>query len=326
MEIAIASDDCILKVPQEKYEKFCVDLEKRSLQIKDLSIFKNESVCDLIASLCNEIFSDEIKDIISLVNQPNVGIAALDIPEMTNWSSALNGIYSAAIVIGIFKNIGIPNMDPINKMPFTIHTASHENAKRLDAGGLDQYTPEVKLGFHNDGLLSNGKIEIPNHIAIYNLYISYRRPGNFMWIPIALWEEAEKYEEISKRNSINIKIRLTPSYYFDKTGEVKNTVFDFVEAPLSSINKNGDRRFFLNGQVLPEDNPQEHVNLIQALRNSLEKNPKKIFIPQKERRVIFLKNTMGFHARDIFQEPMEEVDLTRVFIRAVDLNTEIYAT
>jgi hypothetical protein len=45
---------------------------------------------------------------------------------------------------------------------------------------------------------------------------------------------------------------------------------------------------------------------------------------QKEKRVIFIKNTNGFHARDIFKEAIDGIDLTRVFLRSVDVNAERY--
>lgn len=60
------------------------------------------------------------------------------------------------------------------------------------------------------------------------------------------------------------------------------------------------------------------------MRNSLLKNDFKIRIPQKERRIIFLNNILGFHARDIFEEPIEGVDLSRVMLRMVDVNAELY--
>ena len=60
------------------------------------------------------------------------------------------------------------------------------------------------------------------------------------------------------------------------------------------------------------------------MRNSLLKNEFKIRIPQKERRIIFLNNTLGFHARDVFEEPIENVDLSRVMLRMVDINAELY--
>lgn len=323
---AMSEMSYILEISVEKYEAFYIALEKQISEPSDLTIFKNEVNCKMINQLCEIIFTEEITKIISLLNNPSIGIASLDIPESSLRNNNLNSIYGAAVVMGIFNKIGIPNIDPINQMPFAIHTASHSNAEQLDKKNLFHYTPEVKLGFHNDGLLSKNKIEIPNHIAVYNFYISYLRPGNFMWIPTSSWVEADKYHQISKSENINVKIKLTPSYYLDSTGELKNSVSDLIEAPVSSSNEQGEHIFFLNGQVRLEDNSQKSVDFVQDIRNSLQTNPDIIRIPQKERRAFFIKNTKGFHARDVFQDPIDGVDLTRVFLRMVDLNAETFST
>ena len=84
--------------------------------------------------------------------------------------------------MGIFNNIGIANLDQINQTPFVIHTASYSNEQEIDSKGLENFTPAMKLGFHNDGLLSDKQIEIPHHIMVYNFFIGYRTPGNFISI------------------------------------------------------------------------------------------------------------------------------------------------
>jgi hypothetical protein len=320
------SDNFNIGISSGKYETFCAVLSSRVESISDFTIFKDKQNCDLITQLCGENFIEEINILRAQLNNPKIGIAALDVPETDLFDKTSNTIYGAAIVMGVFNNIGVPNIDPINKMPFAVHTASHENARQLEANGVEQYAPEVKLGFHNDGLVNNGKIEIPEHIVVYNLYISYRRPGNFMWVPTSLWDDANKYEEISRKDNIRIKIKLSPSYYFDQEGKLSNSLIDTVETPLSRINENGEQRFFINGQVLPENNNLSDVNMVQSIRESLLNNSRIIRIPQKERRAFFLKNTLGFHARDVFDDPIKDIDLTRVFIRAVDLNAESYAT
>jgi hypothetical protein len=107
-------------------------------------------------------------------------------------------------------------------------------------------------------------------------------------------------------------------------GNIVNTISNYIEAPVSRLNEVGETRFFLNGQVLPEDNIQKHVDFVQSIRASLEKNKAKIYIPQQERRAFYIKNTAGFHARNIFEHPIDGIDLTRVYLRAVDVNSELY--
>jgi hypothetical protein len=147
-----------------------------------------------------------------------------------------------------------------------------------------------------------------------------------MWIPTSSWVEADKYHQISKNENIHVKIKLTPSYYLDDKGDLKNSISDLIEAPVSTSNEQGEYMFFLNGQVLLEDNSQKSVEFVQDIRRSLQTNPEIIRISQKERRAFFISNTKGFHARDVFQDPIDGVDLTRVFLRMVDLNAETFLT
>ncbi|HVT63270.1 MAG TPA: hypothetical protein VHD33_07290, partial [Legionellaceae bacterium] len=167
------------------------------------------------------------------------------------------------------------------------------------------------------------KIEIPKYIATYNLYISYKKPGNFIWIPTKHWEESSKFKDVKYKNMI-ININLTPTFHLNHEDKIYNSGYEKICAPLSYINQNGDDLFFLNGQVFLKNNSDECVQAVNEMRNSLLKNDFKICIPQKERRIIFLNNILGFHARDIFEEPIENVDLSRVMLRMVDVNAEFY--
>lgn len=310
----------LIELSTEKYDKFCQRLQSH-ITISNLDIFKVESTCDIITELCGDIFHEEIERIIILLNDISIGIAALDIPESVSFDKTMNAVCGAAAVIGIFNNIGKSNYDPINSTPFTLHTASHSNGKLLES---TEHTPDAKLGFHNDGLLNSENLEIPKNIVLYNLYIAYRRPGKFRWIPSALWDEAENFGKKINSEKIKINIELTPSFNSNKKGSFTRKNFYSIGTPVSSISMNGQRRFFLNGKVSQNNNLLEHVELVNNIRNSLENNPIKISIEQKERRAFYLRNTEGFHARDIFEDPIEGVDMTRVFLRSVDVNSEVY--
>lgn len=313
-----------IEIQQEKYHFFCKKLQEEIQCDLSLKSFREQSFCHLVTDLCSNIFSDEIKDILDLVNDPEISIASIDVPKHSQLDSSLDVVLGAAVVFGIFCKIGSPNIEPINNLPFSIHTASHTNSESLDSLGLDQDSLEVKHGFHNDGLISDSLVEIPNHIFVYNLHISYQTPGDFFWVPISTWSDAEHFGLIADEESMSASIKLTPNYYRENDGNIKNSFTENLIIPLSIIDKNGKRKFFLNGQVGLNDNPQKIVDFVNAMRISIENCPKKISIPQRERRAIYFKNSMGFHARDIFKHPIEGVDLTRVFLRAVDLNSEKY--
>ena len=322
MDCSISNEELVCCLAEEKYLDFCKTLDSGMECAIDLKIFQNKEIFKQIVQACADIFKEDIQRITHLANDTYCGIAALDIPEASIFDKKVNSVYGAAVVMGIFGNIGKPNIDSINNMPFSIYSASHENAKFLDSTDLTPYPPEVKLGFHNDGLFRGNQIHIPNHIMVYNMYINYRKPGNFKWSPLAAWDEAETYVELLKEKLV--KIRITPNFYFDKEGKINNTFVETVEVPICHINEAGEALFFLNGNVLAQDNGFELFELVKSMRDSISKNPKNILIAQKERRALYLRNDFGFHARDIFEEPIEDADLTRVFIRAVDVNAKSY--
>jgi hypothetical protein len=327
MECSILSEEFVCSLDEQKYVDFCQTLNQKTEETEeteDLTIFNNKRTYEAITQISGYIFKDEIKRLSTFMNDPYIGISALDVPETNNFDKKLNSVYGIAVAMGIFGNIGNPSIDFINKMPFEIFSASHENLKLLESKELIQYPPGVKLGFHNDGMFSDNEINIPLHIMVYNMYINYRRPGNFKWVPIASWGEADKFINLLKEKLA--KIRITPNFYFDDEGKIKSTLVDMIEVPICQVNDGGERLFFLNGSVLQADNGMEIVDLVNAMRDSISNNHMKILINQKERRAIYLKNDFGFHARDIFEDPIEDADLTRVFIRAVDLNVKKYSS
>lgn len=316
-----ASQLPIVQISLVSYKVFSNRLKNTVPDICNLDSFKDQSVCLLISDLCKTIFNEEITSIITLLNNHDIGIAALDLPESPDFNKELNILYGAAIVIGIFNSIGQASIDPVNKIPFTLHTASHSSGKLLND---TSHTPDAKLGFHNDGIVDAGSLAIPHHIAVYNLYISYRNPGKFRWVPTNLWKENQIFGTEISTDQIRVKIKLTPYYHKDSDGNLVETELDSLEVPISALNKNKKRRYFLNGTLIDNANTPENIDLIKKIRNSIEYNEDQIQIDQKERRAFYIKNSMGFHARDVFNDPIEGVDLTRVFLRLVDTNADLY--
>lgn len=56
------------------------------------------------------------------------------------------------------------------------------------------------------------------------------------------------------------------------------------------------------------------------MRRSLATNRMRFSVPQKTRRLIFVRNVWGAHARDVFEEPNPDTLYTRIFLRSVDDN------
>lgn len=61
-------------------------------------------------------------------------------------------------------------------------------------------------------------------------------------MPEAVWEESEKFGDLLQKK--NVRIRISPNFYFDKEGEIKNSLIDMGELPICRVNEMGERMFF----------------------------------------------------------------------------------
>jgi len=128
MKNVIEPNGPICQIAEEKYQDFCSKMSMKIQGQLGLHIFKDESTCDYLTQLCEIIFAEEIANVLLLLSDLNMGIVALDIPEAPHLSKEENAVYGVAIVMGVFNNIGAPNIDPINQLPFTLQTASHKKS------------------------------------------------------------------------------------------------------------------------------------------------------------------------------------------------------
>lgn len=77
---------------------------------------------------------------------------------------------------------------------------------------------------------------------------------------------------------------------------------------------------FLNGEVVGSSSVQTWERLkhsVKGLTASLSSNSERLGAPIKGRRMFILNNTLGFHARDIFEESIPGTKYTRSFLRTV---------
>lgn len=310
----------IQKIDLTLYRHFSfaiLSLTENKLDLSTFGEYLNE-----IKVIGYELFKDYIE--ISKVELGNIdiSISALDIPSDPNFSVEKNFILGLACFIAIFSNITSPICHEKNT-PFRVHKAKHSNVKDMNAMGIKLLGLEDKLGFHNDGVIENNKVTIPKYIALFNSFIGYKNAGDFYWVPAKSLE--------TKLNSDNLKdffgkkavIKLTPTVYENTNGSFTKSGPSHVLAPLIWNNQNNEKRFFLNGDVLEDNNNNEVVKSFSLLRESIDNSEECIKIPQRERRAIFLNNISGFHARDIFADPILDLDLSRVFIRSVSKEGEI---
>jgi hypothetical protein len=286
----------------------------------NLQIFKSQELVTHISKIGNELFQPLIQNINEEINNPDVGISVLDIPTMHGLSSEKDAFLGIATTLSIIWNLISPTIDSANMTPFTVYTASKSNGQKLDAANLMQNVPEVKLGFHNDGHIEGKNVLVPNIIAIYNILIAYQKPGEFHWVPFSQWEEMKKYADIFGVGK-KYKFKIVPNVYDSLNEELDIHGPSEIIAPMFTKKNNGELMMFMNGEVkADEDGNKIDSDLVRDLKNSIGANPIRFSVEQKVKRLILLGNTQGCHARDVFEEPLDDSKLTRAFIRSVDRN------
>ncbi|MBA2656769.1 MAG: hypothetical protein H0U70_07255 [Tatlockia sp.] len=105
------------KISELKYEKCSLLLQSKISGEFDLHLFKNDLNCTIIKQLAKEIFYDDIQVMVGLLDNKEVGIVALDVPESHLFDSAKNVVFGVAVVMGVFEHIGTPNKDPSIRCP-----------------------------------------------------------------------------------------------------------------------------------------------------------------------------------------------------------------
>ena len=256
-------------------------------------------------------FGDTISSMKQHIDDDCIGITCLDIPIIGFKNPVSERMWGYIIAHSIVRNIFEPVIDAHQKTPFSLFRASNAGAEMMKNNGIALSSPETILDFHSDGLNSGSNVIISDYLALYNLVIRYNNPGSFHWVPYSMWDH---YSEFSNIIGVNKKYRinLTPSITYNKqTGEIiKNEKSIYV--PIFN-NIDGKNSVFLNGNVIGSE---DELNNITMMKNSI-RNSRRISIPQKTRRLIVMKNSCGFHARDIFEGPQTNGGVTRSLIRNV---------
>lgn len=278
----------------------------------------NEGVVRDVKPVAKFLFSNLLNAIEADLSNPRVGIAVVDIPESSKYSQTENAFWGVALALALGSNIFSFDRDRINGTPYTVYAASYRKSQGLTELGLQPVAPETKLGFHTDGVLVGETVAMPINIMLYNISIEYQRPGNFYWLPFSLWSESDVYK---KRIGIGrpYDIKLTPSVYEIADGHLEVVSPMQVTVPIFVSTKSFATTLYLNGDIVPSAVASEFESrAIEDLRASLAANRVRFCVPQKTRRVIFVRNVFGAHARDIFEGPNPDAPYTRIFLRSVD--------
>ncbi|SES36188.1 hypothetical protein SAMN04487958_1211 [Vreelandella subterranea] len=307
----------LFNAPLSACKDFIQSLKKNNIRPSSLDILKSASITKEIDHLSSNIIEDIYTDISTALHDTSCGIVALDIPQGVSSNPTQDTLLGAIIAQAIVNKFMSPAMDRRNNAPFTLYNASKEGESKLKEAGLKFYSPEEKLGFHTDGRIENSNVYIPDILSIYNLLIAYKKAGSFYWLPFTLWNEFETYAEAIGWN-VTYKTELTPIVYPGKNGEVENLGQSLVKAPI--FYDDGDNKcMFLNGEIIKSEIDIDKKRIIDDLKDSMQKNTRRYYIPQQPRRIILMKNSAGAHSRDIFNEYISGTRYTRSFMRSISL-------
>lgn len=305
----------------DDYRNFIRNLPELQQYSPDISQLKRDELLKRATMMASTLFSEKIEHIKKALSDNKSGIAASDIAELTELGPDENAYWGVVIALALGSNLFKLSKDIANQTPYTIHAASYEQSKELVKLGLDTIAPEKKLGFHTDGIISGTQVFMPHNIMLYNVIIEYKNPGNFYWVPFELWTQKKLFMDrigIGKR----YRIRVTPSIYEFGKGKVEVVSPHEIQAPIFVEDPTEGYPLYLNGEVIGAcDDDGAELSEIADLKNSISRNKLRYVIPQKARRIIFVSNTKGAHARDVFEESITGVTYTRVFMRSVDTNS-----
>jgi hypothetical protein len=239
-------------ISEAAYLGFARDLVIPFFTEPGLNLFNSNTWTEACIEKARTALSEETSFLSRSLGEHGHGIAVIDIPESPLLTPAQNTLAGVAAVVGLFGFIGTPVGNLLGDLPFTLHRASHSQISKMKDIGLANFAPDAKLGFHNDGNIIDTRAELPLHISIYNLLISYRQPGNFSWVPLRDWSESKDFEKYAGIRSQAV-IRLTPTVHFDNDGKPVITGVEKITMPLIFRNQLGQMRFFLNGDAPKSD-------------------------------------------------------------------------
>lgn len=243
----------------------------------------------------------------------NTGIVYFDFDIDKNTSFQKNILISSSMFHLVNLLFFKPNGP--DSTPFDTYKSSTKNSTEMKEAGIKFYTPDEKLGYHNDVCISKNQYHIPRYVSLLNLFIGYKKTGNFYFINHDMWD---KFDELFyKAKELRFKFKPTPMVYENSLFK-KSKQPDWSHVPVFWQNQQGDKYAFYNGEMLSSDD-----NLIlDEFQQTLMKNKTRLAVPQKLNRIIVFRNDKGFHSRDIFEEQQILDGTTRLFLRAISDTSE----
>jgi hypothetical protein len=310
----------VVTLPLDACREFIDVLTAGGIVLSSLDALKIRGIFDAHRTAIDRLTVDLYMPVHDSLDDPHCGIIAVDVPQGLATTATADAVMGAVVAAAVATRFMTPALDVRNGTPFTLYTASSRNEAQLKQAGLKFFSPTEKLGFHTDGLIRNDAIYVPQYLALYNILVAYRRPGNFYWAPFSLWSEFESYGERLGWN-VPYRFAMTPIVYAGSIGEAAPPAPRLIEAPIFWRDETGQSAVFLNGEVTGPAPGAGQCDMEQVIgmKDSIAARSLRLALPQRARRLLLMNNTAGFHARDIFADPIADVRYTRAFIRSVSL-------
>ncbi|MUO80772.1 hypothetical protein GOZ80_11460 [Agrobacterium vitis] len=303
---------------KEKVRQFCHDVLEVDGELRSLGDTREASVLEQLSSELKTAFSGTTAQIETRIADKTCGIAAIDIPPIYE-DVTDDAIAGALVSIALTSTLIEPSKDIENLTPFTMFSASYESNKALNEAGLLNISPTDILDFHSDGLIRGKSLGVPRYIAIYNTFINYRKCGSFYWVPISAIDNlSEHVDRIGFDDDFTFE--LTPAIYGENGSKIDNVVERKVKTAIFSEGEDGSIITFMNGKFAGKEGAgTDYANRLKSFQTAIAQNPFRYAAEQRSRRLIVLNNMSGFHARDIFEDPILGHEETRNYLRSVSV-------
>ncbi|MBC2885409.1 hypothetical protein H7Q97_08310 [Ochrobactrum sp. CM-21-5] len=312
----------ILSIPVQSAREFAHKNLLINGALISLADTKDRAVLKNLAEQASHFFADLISEIQSQLNRPSVGIVAIDVPQVLEDATA-DAIVGSLIAMSLTQAIMPSLLDRENDTPFSIFTASKDNSEKLDHVGIRGLTPTDVLDFHSDGSIAGEELSVPDYISIFNVFINYHNRGNFYWVPTSA---IPSFSQIVEKVGLSQEycFSLTPAVYDNGKPDVK-VVDRRARVAIFTRTSDGSITTFMNGTFdgRADKNTDQEDDVVAEIKNAISTNPIRYSIPQESRRLIIFNNANGFHARDIFEGPMEEYPVTRTYLRSASISGKV---
>lgn len=274
-----------------------------------------------LALSAGAIFDDVTQNTRLHASDPDVGIAGIDIPEIYE-DPTLDAITGAHLAVALSQFMLPAVLEKHNRTPFSMFNASAEHNETLDRLGMKGISPTDLLDYHSDGTISDDVLSVPNFISLYNIFINYQRRGSFYWVPTSAINDLERHVERIGFDD-NYLFDLTPSVYSDE-GSQRASVS--AHRARTAIFRRHEGRIvtFLNGDFAGNEKTEGRCASLTRLndfKTAIRETRSKFAVAQESRRLVILNNAAGFHARDVFEDPIDGYAYTRSYLRSVSLQS-----